>query len=131
MISYRKTLLWENISPGRCYKLPRSLPSRSAVIDRCCGRHVGALLAPLKKIEPLYQCVYPNAAAKLGLAWGCNSNPHQACCQGRESSDCTLQLPALTLSLKPIGSSDLLLQIILSGVQQNIPFIHCPSTYAL
>lgn len=130
MISYRKTLLWENISPGRCYKLPRSLPSRSAVIDRCCGRHVGPLLAPLK-LSLCTNAYTQNAAAKLGLAWGCNSKPHQACCQGRESSDCTLQLPVLTLSLKPIGSSDLLLQLILSGVLQNIPFIHCPSTYAL
>ena len=48
MISYRKTLLWENISPGRCYKLPCSLPSRFAIIDKCCGEHVGALLAPVK-----------------------------------------------------------------------------------
>lgn len=130
MISYGKMLLWENISAGRYYKLSCSLPSSSAIMDRCCSECAGALLAQIK-FSLCTNAHTQNMSVKLGLAQGCNSKPHQTCCQGKESSDRTLQLPALTLSFKSICSSDFLLHIILSGVQQNISFIYCPSTYTL
>lgn len=60
--------------------------------------------------------IWQQAWAGLGKKF----KPHQVFCQGRESSCCTLQLPALTLSLKTICSSDFLLQLVFSGVLQNI-----------
>lgn len=73
------------------------------------------------KAEPLYQCgSVPKCGSNAWAGLGKQFKPHQAFCQGRESRGCTLQLPALTLSLKTICSPDFFLQLVFSGVLQNI-----------